>query len=316
VGTLRPVQRVASMSGKATNVSNSLLAVGAGSGAAGGFNYADQQRLEAKQFKKNLGDGIVRGIGRVRVLNGEGKDAFRVLDNRDQYRIVPRHRLTWVPQKKAKGRLVSVDKPSPVQEPGQMELPFGKADDRFLRRYKSRISPNAEQGYKYLKRGRNRRVADAGVSTGLAGLATGLGVHSLRRGSKGWAAVNGAAAVLSGVSAAGSANDAARWNVKLGKIKAKAKEREAAGQYGRPVEKAEFSQNEKKGAAEIAAGGAALATGLSSGRAVTAYEQARVKRIDSKIARAPKAERNRVASQLGAKRKKILKPKKMKFFSL
>ena len=81
-----------------------------------------------------------------------------------------------------------------------------------------------------------------------------------------------AGAALSGASAARSANDAARWDSKMGKIKAKAKERAAAGQYGngRLVTKSDNKRNEK---AMVGGGLAALAAGLSSPRAVSAVER-------------------------------------------
>ena len=301
------LKRLVSREPSATKASNALGIVSIGTGAAGSLNYAAQQKLEAKQIKKGLYDGVVRGIGRVRVVERTKPGYVTVYDAKDTKRFMPESRVTPVPKRgKKKAKLVPVDKPSPVQ--GQ-QLELFKAD-RFLNQYGDRISPKAEEGYKYLKRGRNRRIADAGVSAGFAGLSGGVGLHALKRGSKGWAAVGAAGAALSGVSAARSGNDAARWNSKLGKIKAKAKEREAAGKYGRPVSKAEFSRNEKQGAAMIAGGAGALAAGLSSGRAVSAYEQSRISRIDRKIARAPKAERNKVASQLGAKRKKILSKKR------
>jgi len=164
-------------------------------------------------------------------------------------------------------------RPAPSSRKAQPRQPWQiKKEDRFLRNYGNRISPKAEEGYKYLKRGRNRRIADAGVSAGFAGLSGGVGLHALKRGSKGWAAVGAAGAALSGASAARSANDAARWDSKMGKIKAKAKERAAAGQYGngRLVTKSDNKRNEK---AMVGGGLAALAAGLSSPRAVSAVER-------------------------------------------
>lgn len=112
------------------------------------------------------------------------------------------------------------------------ESGVSKRDDRFLRRYRDRISPAAEEGYRYLRSGRNARLGNAAVSSGIAALSGGMGVHALRHGSKGWAAVGGAGALLSAAAASSSAKDAARWSSKMGKIRAKAREREAAGVYG------------------------------------------------------------------------------------
>lgn len=112
------------------------------------------------------------------------------------------------------------------------ESGMSKRDDRFLRRYRDRISPAAEEGYRYLRSGRNARLGNTAVSAGFAGLSGGLALHALRHGSKGWAAAGGAGALLSAAAASSSAKDAARWSSKMGKIRAKAREREAAGVYG------------------------------------------------------------------------------------
>ncbi len=113
----------------------------------------------------------------------------------------------------------------------------GKRDDRFLRQYRDRISPEAERGYKYLKVGRNNKTADSVLSTGFAGLSAGVGLSALLSSrpsvrSKGVAALGGAGAVLSGYSAVRNAKDAKRWDSRMGKIKAKARERAALGEYG------------------------------------------------------------------------------------
>lgn len=300
----------------ATKASNALGIVSIGVGSAGSINYAAQQKLEAQALKKNLGDGVVRGIGRVRVLSSPSKDVFDVLDNRDVRRRVSRGRLVWTkqPSLSAKKKKVTIQTPvavtPPPASPKQMELDFGKAlspqkkseakarakrngrrypnaydnmisggakfekaEDRFLRQYGNRISPSAQEGYKYLKRGRNARTADAAVSAGFAGLSGGLGAHALKRGSKGWAAVGGAGAALSSISAARSGRDAARWNSKMGKIKAKGKERAAEGVY------AKSASQKAEGTAQVAAGTAALGVGLSTNRLMNSVEN----RWDSKV---------------------------------
>jgi hypothetical protein len=280
------LKRLAAKEPGSTKASNALGIVSIGTGAAGSLNYAAQQNLEAKAIKKTLGEAMHRSakVGRLRVLSSPKKDYFDVLDNRDTRRFVHRSNLVFV-KPKGKKKPVKVDKPSPVQSPTQMELPFGKADDRFLRQYKERISPEAERGYKYLKRGRNVRVADAAVSSGFAGLSGGLGAHALRRGSKGWAAVGAAGAGLSGISALRSGNEAHRWNSKMGKIKAKAKERAAAGQYGRGREVGKSAGKKAEGAAQATAGGAALGLGLSTNRLMNGAEGRWDKKINARYDR-------------------------------
>ena len=110
---------------------------------------------------------------------------------------------------------------------------IGKRDDRFLREHRDRISPEAERGYEYLRSGRNRKAAESALSAGFAGLSAGAGLSGLRSGSKGLAALGGAGTGLSGYSAVRNAKDAKRWDSRMGKIKAKARERAAFGEYGR-----------------------------------------------------------------------------------
>ena len=234
-----PLKQLATKEPAATKASNTLGIAAIGSGAAGSFNYASQQKLEAKQFQKSLPtEGVIRGIGKVRVLGQHSKDHFMVLDNRDTRRLVNRSRLTFTGGKK---------KPKTAE---QMTLPFGKSD-RFLRRYADRISPEAEAGYKYLKRGRNEGAAQAAVGTAAGGLtaaATGMALRDAKRlglkrpGGRLSAVLAGAGAGLTAWNAHAAVQGgkkAVRWNSKLKRIEATAKEREALGQYGRGrVEKA------------------------------------------------------------------------------
>lgn len=299
--------RLAAKEPNATKASNALGIASIGTGAAGSLNYAAQQKLETKAIKKSLGDAYIKNVGKVRVLSSPKKDFFDVIDNRDTRRYVHRSRLQF--RKKPKAKLVPVNKPSAMQgAPAQLELPFGKADDRFLRAYRDRISPSAEEGYKYLKRGRNVRMADAAVSSGFAGLSGGLGVRALKSGSKGWAAVGAAGAGLSGVSAIRSGRDAARWDSKMVKIKAKAKERAAAGQYARPVAKSDKTYTIRQRQLEglgMAAGGVGLATAAANtGRLVGAYEEG----AGRLIARRMNTATGKQKSQLGAAARKLRQP--------
>lgn len=108
--------------------------------------------------------------------------------------------------------------------------------DSFVRQYRDRISPEAESGYNYLRQGRNRRIGESALSGAGSGLATGLAVQALRQNAR------GKAALLAGLAASNAAisyrtgKDAKTWNNKMGKIKAKAYERESKGVYGRPVQ--------------------------------------------------------------------------------
>jgi len=108
-----------------------------------------------------------------------------------------------------------------------------KKDDKFLSQYRDRISPSAEEGYKYLRRGTRNRQIDA---TANAGLGAGLLAHAGQQASKKnyfVAGLEAAGGALSLRSAHHNANEARIWNAKMGAIKAKAKQREAEGVYGK-----------------------------------------------------------------------------------
>lgn len=107
-----------------------------------------------------------------------------------------------------------------------------KRDDKFLTQYRDRISPNAEEGYRYLKRGANSRKVDA---TANAALGTGLLVHAGHIASKKrpMAAIEALGGGIALKTAANSNADAKVWNAKLDKIKDAAKQREAAGTWGK-----------------------------------------------------------------------------------
>jgi len=108
-----------------------------------------------------------------------------------------------------------------------------KKDDKFLTQYRERISPSAEEGYKYLKRGEQSRRFDA-AGNGLLG--AGLVGHAGHLAGKKKYAVAGLEALGGGISlktAAESHNEARVWNAKRNKIKAAAVQREAEGVWGK-----------------------------------------------------------------------------------
>lgn len=147
VGGLRALKRVAAHEPAATKASNALGVAAIGTGSIGSFNYAAQQKLERKQVGKSLpSEGVIRGIGKVRVLGQHSKDHFMVLDNRDVRRMVHRDRLTFTGGKKNPN--------------AGTQLRLFKSDDRFLRNHADRISPEAEAGYRHLREGRNNALKD------------------------------------------------------------------------------------------------------------------------------------------------------------
>jgi hypothetical protein len=107
-----------------------------------------------------------------------------------------------------------------------------KGDDSFLRSHRNHISPKAEEGYKYLRRGRNESTLIAGLSGGLGGLSAVNAAKAIDAKRYGSAALSGAVAGVNAYTGVKSAKKAKRWNNKMDKIKAKAYEREKAGVYG------------------------------------------------------------------------------------
>lgn len=107
-----------------------------------------------------------------------------------------------------------------------------KADDRFLRENRDRISPSAEKGYEYLRRGRNtarRQSATSGAVS--AGNLLGAGYY-LKKKNPMMAGAASLLAVGSGANAVDRGLMAHRWNKqKMGPIKAKALSRKEAGLY-------------------------------------------------------------------------------------
>ena len=108
-----------------------------------------------------------------------------------------------------------------------------KRDDKFLRQHRDRISPDAERGYQYLRRGRNRKVAVATAQTALGGTTAFMMARDLARKRYGMAAIDAAATALNAHGAVENVRDAVRWHGKMGKIRAKGLERASQGVYGR-----------------------------------------------------------------------------------
>jgi len=111
-----------------------------------------------------------------------------------------------------------------------------KADDRFLSKYRERISPEAEAGYKYLKRGRNRATGNAALNAALTPINARAAVNGFRHGGKAgvaWGATGAGLTALTGMGAVTQGRKAVRWDKRMAGIESKAKERAAAGVYGR-----------------------------------------------------------------------------------
>ena len=180
--------------------------------------------LASQQLAKSVfRSGRVAGLGRVRVTGYPKKDYFEVVDSRDQKRWVHRSRLIPVKDKKLR----------PPAKPVQQELPFEKRDDKFLRQYKDRISPKAEDGYNSLRRQRNKDRAWAATHAGLTVLnAAGLAA-ALKARSKPWTVVGAATTGLTGYQAGKHAKKARGYDKgPMEGIRRKARERKSQGLYG------------------------------------------------------------------------------------
>ena len=148
----------------------------------------------------------------------------------------------------------------------------GKRDDRFLREHRDRISPKAEAGYKYLRAGRNEAIGDSAWYGGTAALAGGgaafqYGMRNYfpKKLAIGIGATNAVLAGYSGVEAVRSGKKAHRWNSKMGLIRAKAKERAVAGEYGRDRVVAKADERRKDGKSGAFAAGAGLGAAVIAG---------------------------------------------------
>lgn len=184
-------------------------------------------RVEKALFRS----AYIKGVGRVRVTGSPKKDYFDVVDSRDQRRLVHRSRVTPVKDKQLKA-------------PVQPQLPFGKRDDKFLREYRDRISPKAEQGYNNMRRQRNKDRAWAVTQTGLTGLnAAGLAAAVKGR-SKVWTPVAAGATAFSASQAVKHGRKAQGYDKgPMEGIRRKARDRANRGVYGAdrgkdPVDKA------------------------------------------------------------------------------
>jgi hypothetical protein len=105
--------------------------------------------------------------------------------------------------------------------------------DRFLRAHYTRLSPEAERGYRTLKGGRNRQAAQTAGGAVMTGLGGWLTQHELRHKpvAKPAAAIAAAGTLASAIGTESSLAGALSYHRKLGKIKAKARSRRAQGLY-------------------------------------------------------------------------------------
>lgn len=252
------VKRLIAFEPGATKVSNTLGIAAIGTGSAGSFNYASQQRLEAKQVKKGLPDKM-RHAGRMRrVLGYDARRKQIILDNpadpTTPYRIArggKKAPATPTPEQlrlfekklsprqlaRARARARAAGRPYPNafdnMVAGGANWKVTKRDDRFLRNYRDRISPDAERGYDSLRRQRNKDRAWAAGQTGLAGLNAAGTVAALRARSKPFAVLGAGLTAFSGAQAVKHGRKARAYDRgPMEGIRRKAKSREAQGLYG------------------------------------------------------------------------------------
>lgn len=265
VGKLKALQHLASREKGATKASNALGVAAIGTGSVGSFNYAAQQKLEQKKFAKALPKyGVVNNLGRVRVVGQHDTDLFHVVDSKDIKRFIHRSRIKFLPENprkgvtqmklpfekalsseqkaRAKARARSAGRPYPnafdnmVAGGAPWKKGVHKADDRFLRKYRQHISPEAEAGYTYLKRGRNKAAGSAAFNAALTPINAHSSVSGFRRGGKAgvaWGATGAGLTALTGTGAVKQGRKAVRWDRRMAGIESKAQERAAAGVYGR-----------------------------------------------------------------------------------
>jgi len=172
----------------------------------------------------------------------------------------------------------------------QLRNPSGvKKSDRFLRKYGQNISPSAEEGYKTLKRGRNREAVIATGNAVLGGVVAADAVRRARaRSGRLGTAVMGTWAGMQGLQTAYNARNARSLQGRMNKIKAKGVERAAHGELGPDrVVKAEGDFRRRAHATEATVGMGVLAAAASNRvpEAVNAVVQRRQNRQVSRLQR-------------------------------
>lgn len=126
----RGLTRISSKEAGATKLSNTTGILAIGSGAAGSFNYASQQRLERKRdanlAKSAMGNipryGKVARVGHARIAdyrNGRFRIDYKGMDPNVQH-WVPRKDITFYKPKKPKAPKV-INPPKPKQAPGDTQ---------------------------------------------------------------------------------------------------------------------------------------------------------------------------------------------------
>lgn len=126
----RGLNRLSSKEAGATRLSNTTGILAIGSGAAGSFNYASQQRLERKRdanlAKSAMGNipryGRVARVGHARIAdyrNGRFRIDYKGMDPNVQH-WVPRKDITFYKPKKPKAPKV-INPPKPKQAPGDTQ---------------------------------------------------------------------------------------------------------------------------------------------------------------------------------------------------
>jgi hypothetical protein len=208
----RALKRVIAAEPKLTRVSDAVGTTAIGSGAVNSFNWARIQRLETKREQSHVRKAAAAPVKAGRLV-ATGKRKANPL-----------------------GAYVRADRGTPMDDGFwrwlEQRKPVGKADDAFLARYRERISPGAEAGYRHLKAGRDRQKRRAAISSASAVGTAGAGVYFHRTRQPVLAGASGALAVVNALDADRNARGAMRWNTRLAKIKARAMQREADGVYG------------------------------------------------------------------------------------
>jgi uncharacterized ParB-like nuclease family protein len=185
--------------------------------------------VEARQPRKPL-----NAAGRKAMEDLAAKDVPKYIERANKIKSVSEeipHRLN-TPRNKVAAAAVGAAGLGAYGANRANESKIAKKDDKFLRQYRDRISPNAEQGYKHLRSGAKSRQVDA-VATGAlgAGLAS-YSAKEFRNKNKSGAALSLLGGAVSLKESADNAYAARAWNAKANKIKQRAYQRERDGEFG------------------------------------------------------------------------------------
>jgi hypothetical protein len=166
---------------------------------------------------------------KVRIMRPHGTSGHFLVDSPRGTLITHRDDMRFATAKQTR---LSPESPRAAAARAKQPEQLSMFEKSFLSRYRDRISPNAEAGYRHLRSERNENAASAIGNTSLAGLSAGVLAHEGHTLSRPAAALTGAGGLAAAYTALHSARTAKRRQTSMKKIEQKAHARAALGLYG------------------------------------------------------------------------------------